>query len=90
MDAKFSRLKRPKYQMPGFIEQALEERSLMNAYKQRPAYQQNDYIAWILRAKLQETKERRLRQMLDELEAGGIYMKMAHPSSKKNKSLGHG
>ena len=85
MDAEFSRLKRPKYQMPDFIKQALEERSLMNDYQQRPAYQQNDYIAWILRAKHQETKEKRLQQMLDELEVGGIYMKMPHPSSRKNR-----
>jgi hypothetical protein len=44
----------------------------------------NDYIGWINRAKLQKTKEKRLNQMLDELEIGGVYMKMAHPSSKKN------
>ena len=53
----------------------------MEAYQKRPAYQQNDYIGWINRAKRQETKEKRLRQMLEELEAGGIYMKMKHPAS---------
>ena len=85
MVGKGSGLKRPKYPMPGFIKQALEERGLMNEYRERPAYQQNDYIGWIDRAKLQTTKEKRLHQMLDELKAGGVYMKMAHPSSKKNK-----
>ena len=30
---------------------------------------------------LMETKEKRLRQMLEELERGGVYMKMKHPAS---------
>ena len=55
----------------------------MKAYKERPAYQQNDYVGWIGRAKLQETQEKRLRQMLKELKAGGVYMKMKHPASRK-------
>jgi uncharacterized protein YdeI (YjbR/CyaY-like superfamily) len=77
------RLKRPHYPMPLFVKRALEERGLMQAYKERPAYQRNDYIGWITRAKQQETRDKRLRQMLDELEAGGVYMKMKHPPSKK-------
>lgn len=76
--------KHPRYPMPDFIKQALEERGLMDEYRNRPEYQQNDYIGWINRAKLQETKEKRLHQMLDELEVGGVHMKMVHPSSKKN------
>ena len=71
--------------MPSFVKQALEERDLMSDYEARPAYQQNDYIGWIKNAKLKETKEKRLLQMLEELEKGGIYMKMSHPPSKKNK-----
>lgn len=51
--------------------------------RRRPAYQQNDYIGWITRAKRQETKEKRLRQMLEELEIGGVYMNMEHPPSAK-------
>ena len=78
-----SKLKRSQYPIPDFVKQALEERGLMAAYKARPAYQQNDYIGWITRAKRQETKEKRLHQMLDELEVGGIYMKMKHPASAK-------
>ena len=69
--------------MPDFIERALGERGLMAAYKQRPAYQQNDYIGWIMKAKRLETQEKRLQQMLDELEKGGVYMKMPHPPSAK-------
>jgi uncharacterized protein YdeI (YjbR/CyaY-like superfamily) len=69
--------------MPDFIKRALEERGLMAEYHARPAYQQNDYIGWINNAKLQETKEKRLHQMLEELEQGGVYMNMAHPPSRK-------
>ncbi len=78
---------RPRYPMPSYIKQALLERDLMEEYKQRPPYQQNDYIGWIERAKREETKEtkdKRLSQMLQELEEGGVYMKMNHlPSRKK-------
>jgi uncharacterized protein YdeI (YjbR/CyaY-like superfamily) len=83
MAADLSRLKRPRIPMPGFVEQALEDHGLVQAYAERPAYQQNDYIGWIERAKRPETKQKRLRQMLDELEAGGIYMNMRHPPSQK-------
>jgi uncharacterized protein YdeI (YjbR/CyaY-like superfamily) len=69
--------------MPEFVKRALKERGLMQDYDDRPAYQRNDYIGWINRAKRQETKEKRLRQMLDELEKGGVYMKMKHPASSK-------
>jgi hypothetical protein len=48
----------------------------MDAYRQRPAYQQNDYIGWITRAKLPATRQKRLDQMLAELESGGVYMHM--------------
>lgn len=83
MSSDFSRLKRQRHPMPGFVTQALNERGLMGAYKTRPAYQQNDYIAWIDQAKRRETKEKRLAQMLDELEAGGVYMNMKHAGSIK-------
>ncbi|MET0069181.1 MAG: YdeI/OmpD-associated family protein [Candidatus Thiodiazotropha sp.] len=81
---KGSKLKRPRQQMPDFVRRALQGHDLMAEYQARPAYQQNDYIGWINRGKRQETKKKRLRQMLDELEMGGVYMKMAHPPSRKN------
>lgn len=84
MSAEFSNLKRPRHPMPDFVKRALEERDLMADYKERPAYQQNDYMGWINRAKRQETKEKRLHQMLDELEVGGVYMNMEHPGSRKS------
>ncbi len=80
MTTDFSGLKRKVHEMPEFIRRALNDRGLMEAYRNRPAYQQNDYIGWIIRAKKEETKAKRLRQMLDELEQGGIYMKMKHGS----------
>jgi uncharacterized protein YdeI (YjbR/CyaY-like superfamily) len=67
---------RSRYEMPGFFHDALNARGLMNAYLARPPYQQNDYIGWVTRAKLELTKQKRLNQMLDELEHGGVYMKM--------------
>jgi hypothetical protein len=76
IDDKFANLKRPRYPMPDFVKDALLERGLMEAYRQRPAYQQNDYIGWITRAKRQPTVDKRLAQMLDELEGGDKYMKM--------------
>jgi len=73
---------RPRYLMPDFIREALTTRGLMDAYRARPPYQQNDYIGWITRAKLQSTRQKRLAQMLDELEGGTMYMKMKWPRNK--------
>ena len=67
---------RPRYPMPDFIRDALNEHEVMDAYRSRPPYQQNDYIGWITRAKREETKQKRLNQMLDELKKGDVYMKM--------------
>lgn len=78
-----SNLKRDRQPMPEFVKRALLKRGLMDAYDERPPYQRNDYLLWINSAKRQETKEKRLRQMLDELEAGGVYMNMKHPTSRK-------
>ncbi len=64
--------------MPTFVRDALLERGLMEPYRRRPAYQQNDYIGWIARAKRKETQEKRLAQMLNELERGDKYMNMAY------------
>lgn len=83
MNADFSRLERPRHPMPDFVQQALETRGLIDDYLARPAYQQNDYLGWINRAKRQFTKKKRLQQMLDELAEGGIYMGMEHPPSRK-------
>lgn len=73
-----ARLKRPRYPMPDFILKSLEDRDLVALYKSRPPYQQNDYIGWITRAKREETRLKRLNQMLAELEEGRYYMGMAY------------
>lgn len=77
-------LTRPIHPIPDFVEEALLENGLTETYSERPAYQQNDYIGWIQRAKLPETKQKRLDQMLDELRCGGVYMKMDHPPSRRS------
>jgi uncharacterized protein YdeI (YjbR/CyaY-like superfamily) len=78
----FSNLTCPIYAMPNFVREALEKHNLMEAYRQRPAYQQNDYISWITRAKRAETKQKRLAQMISELERGDVYMKMDYKPKK--------
>ena len=74
----FSRLKRPHYDMPEDMANALHQNNLMQSYNNRPAYQQNDYIGWINQAKRAETRIKRLNQMLQELAKGNIYMKMKY------------
>lgn len=85
----FSRLKRPKHGMPDDVRRALVARGLIYAYTQRAAYQQNDYLGWIVRAKCDETRRRRLHQMLDELAAGDVYMKMPY-RAKRPRALEFG
>lgn len=70
--------------MPRSVRDAIVSQGLMTVYLRRPAYQRNDYISWIARARLAETRQRRLQQMLDELKRGGVYMKMRwHPRHRK-------
>ncbi|UVK50647.1 YdeI/OmpD-associated family protein [Mesorhizobium sp. AR02] len=69
-------LKRALNPMPDAVRAALAERRLMTAYEARPDYQRNDYLGWIGRAKRPDTRRKRLDQMLDELQRGGVYMNM--------------
>lgn len=64
--------------MPEFIAEALTRHKLFERYESRPAYQQNDYIYWISSAKQEETRQKRLNQMLEELKTGNKYMKMVY------------
>lgn len=73
-----TRLKRERHEMPEFVRKALTTQRLLEAYRRRPPYQQNDYIGWITRAKREETRQKRLAQMLDELFRGDRYMKMVY------------
>lgn len=76
-----SRLARAINPMPAEVRTALEERGLMAEYEARPAYQRNDYLGWIARARRPETRAKRLAKMLEELESGGVYMGMEHRPS---------
>jgi uncharacterized protein YdeI (YjbR/CyaY-like superfamily) len=78
----FPSLSRPIQPMPEFVREALIQSGLLEAYRTRPPYQQNDYLSWINRARRPETKQKRLEQMLSELERGNLYMKMKHKQSK--------
>ncbi|RYE37523.1 MAG: hypothetical protein EOP21_13885 [Hyphomicrobiales bacterium] len=62
--------------MPEFVRIALEECGLREQYDARPPYQRNDYLMWINNAKQEATKQKRLAQMLQELEDGFVYMRM--------------
>ena len=76
--------RRVRREMPDDVYQALVDEGLLEMYEERPAYQQNDYVGWISRAKKANTRHRRLDQMLDELGRGGVYMKMEHRPSARN------
>jgi len=69
-------LTRAQHPMPDDIDRRLAEAGLRPAYDARPAYQRNDYLGWIGRAKRAATREARIVQMLDELRGGRLYMKM--------------
>lgn len=83
IDDKFVNLKRDIQPMPNFIKESLIKHGVMDDYLARPAYQQNDYLSWITRAKQEATQRKRLNQMLEELKVGGVYMRMKHPLSEK-------
>jgi uncharacterized protein YdeI (YjbR/CyaY-like superfamily) len=68
--------RRPRNAMPAFIRRALAARDVSDAYRARPPYQRNDYVGWITRAKRESTRDKRLQQMLSELETGNVYMNM--------------
>ena len=82
------RLQRERYPMPDFIRDALAAKKLAAAYDARPPYQRNDYIGWITRAKLPETQQKRLDQMLEELAKGDVYMKMVYQAKSGIGRLG--
>jgi uncharacterized protein YdeI (YjbR/CyaY-like superfamily) len=67
---------RKREDMPEFVRVALDKRGLREQYDARPPYQRNDYLMWINNAKQDATKQKRLGQMLEELEDGYVYMRM--------------
>ncbi|MCL2323211.1 MAG: YdeI/OmpD-associated family protein [Oscillospiraceae bacterium] len=71
-------MKRQIYDIPDFVSTALDKSGLWERYRARPTYQRNDYIGWITRGKHEETRQKRLNQMLDELQSGDAYMGMSY------------
>jgi len=61
-------------ELPRFVQSALESRGLVEAFEARSPAQRAHYVRRILRAVRASTAEKRLEQMLSELE-GGLYMK---------------
>ena len=55
--------------MPVDVATALTESGVRRAYDERPAYQRNDYIGWIERAKTADTRSRANGHSWDELAA---------------------
>lgn len=86
-----TRLQRPtreRHAMPAFVRSALHHAGLMDAYQARPPYQRNDYVGWIGQAAREETKQKRLAQMLSELRQGDRYMKMPYRGRQHRRSGG--
>ena len=77
---------RERFPMPSDIKSALVSANVVTDYEARPAYQRNDYIGWITRAARDQTRTKRINQMIAELKQGGIYMNMAHPASSKSST----
>ena len=50
--------RRPRHSMPTFVRSAILQTGLMEAYRARPPYQQNDYLGWIGRAVREETRQK--------------------------------
>jgi len=59
--------------MPGNVRGALQKRKLMDAYLDRPAYQKDEYLKGVAQAAGPAAKQKRLDQMLEELEKGNVF-----------------
>jgi len=81
-EAGTGRLTREVHEIPDYVRAALDESGLWERYQARPPYQRNDYIGWITRAKREDTRTKRLNQMLEELLSGDSYMGMAYRAKK--------
>lgn len=64
----------PRHEMPEYVREGLIKRNLMDSYEIRPPYQKNGYLAWILSAKTEATRNKRCSIMYDELERKEGYM----------------
>ena len=71
-----ARMTRSVHQIPADVRDALQKNNCVIAYRGRPPYQQNDYVGWITSAKREDTRSKRIVQMIHELKQGNRYMKM--------------
>jgi hypothetical protein len=56
--------------MPGNVRGALAKRKLLDAFRDRPQYQQDEYLKSIALAAGPAAKQKRLDEMLEDLAAG--------------------
>lgn len=75
-------VRRARRPVPAFIRSALLQTGLMEAYHARPPYQRNDYVSWVASAVREETKQKRLAQMIRELKLGNRYMNMPYRTKR--------
>lgn len=75
--------RRPTHAVPADVRAALKAGKVEAAYRERPGYQRNDYVGWITGAKREDTRQKRIRQMVAELKKGGVYMGMKHAPSAR-------
>ena len=68
-----SRLERPVQSMASFVRVALLSQGQLKANRERPAYQRNDYLSWIQRAKMAETRQKRLPNARRTQAWGSLY-----------------
>ena len=64
--------------LPDSIRNILIQEDVLAAYEARPYYQRNDYLQWIASAKREETINKRIAQMVEELRSGSLYMNMEY------------
>ena len=81
-DMDSSKMTREIHDIPEYVITALDESDLWDSYNLRPPYQRNDYIGWISNAKREDTRMKRLSQMLEELRSGDSYMGMVYNARK--------
>lgn len=63
-----------KHAMPGFVRSALTKHDLMDAFRARPDYQQNEYLGWLGKAVTDAEKKKRAAQLVDELTKGDAFL----------------
>ncbi len=73
--------------MPGNVKTALAKRSLTDAFRDRPQYQQDDYLKWITSGAGPTVKQQRIDQMLEELEKGDAFKGAAWTAAAKQETV---